>query len=424
MNTNPTKEISRFYPILIITLCACFVFYKYVLQIYPSVITNQLMREFYLTGAGLGNLAATYYYAYIITQLFVGVILDKYSTRWITSTAIFGCAIGVFWFAHARIELTACLSRGLMGVGVAFATISYMKLAAVWFPPRRYAFVTGCMATAVMVGAVFSEAPLSWLTNLFGWRDCLYAIGVGGFILAISFAAIVRDVPGSSSQLDKHLSLSLQDVLQIIKNKQNWLLTFYNGLVFAPMAVFGGLWGNPFLQQAYHLSKVQSASLVSLTFIGLGIGSPLVGIFSDRIGDRRHVMFFGTLLSSVAMTIVLYCHPMPTWLLGVMLFSFGFTLGAFMLVYTVGKELNGIRLTATAIAMINTGDAVLAAITEPGIGKLLDWGWDGKIVDGVHYFSLHSYHMALAVLPIYLIISALLLFWVKDTQSSIQLSSY
>src|SRR5579883_1517412 len=100
MNSTASMRITNTsYPVLIITLCAGFLFYKYVLQVYPSIITDQLMREFHLTGAGLGNLAATFYYAYMATQLFVGIMLDKYSTRWLTTAAIFVCALGVFLFS-------------------------------------------------------------------------------------------------------------------------------------------------------------------------------------------------------------------------------------------------------------------------------------------------------------------------------------
>ncbi|MEO8963410.1 MAG: hypothetical protein ABI370_01870, partial [Gammaproteobacteria bacterium] len=75
--TIQSKKRFGGYPALVISLCAFFLFYKYVLQIYPSVITKQLMEEWQLTGAGLGNLAATFYYSLMITQIFVGVILDK-----------------------------------------------------------------------------------------------------------------------------------------------------------------------------------------------------------------------------------------------------------------------------------------------------------------------------------------------------------
>jgi len=406
------KVEKNYYPIFIITLCAAFLFYKYILQIYPSIITNQLMQDYHLTGAGLGNLAATFYYSYIVSQFFVGIILDKYGTRWITTVAIFGCALGVGLFSQTQTVMGAGLSRALMGVGVSFATVAYMKLASVWFPPHRYAFVSGLLATAAMAGAVFGEAPLSWIIHHIGWRECLYWVGWAGIILTGLFLLIVRDRP-STTKKKVATPIQINDVWQVLRNKQNWLLTCYGGLAYSPIAIFGGLWGNPFLQQAYHLTQLQAASLVTLVFIGLGVGSPLLGMLSDSLQDRRNVMFYSTLLGGLSISLVLYGSFLPLWLVGILLFTFGFSLGAFMLVFTIGKEINRAVLTATVIAMINASDAILDAITEPAIGKLLDWGWDGKIVNGVHYFSLHSYHLALSVLPIYLGIAALLVLKIK-----------
>lgn len=411
MITEQPTLTKKFYPLLVISLCAFFLFYKYVLQIFPSIITDQLMQEFHLTGAGLGNLAATFYYTYMIAQLVVGVLLDKYSTRWLTAAAIFSCALGVFLFSESHTVLDACLSRGLMGIGVAFATVSYMKLAAMWFPPRQYAFIAGLLATAAMAGAVFGQAPLSWIINQSGWRECLVGTAVIGFILAFLFVLFVRD---KSISIQNKPSISFSEILEVFKNKQNWLLTFYSGLAFSPIAIFGGLWGNPFVVQAYGVSKTEAASLVSLVFIGLGLGSPVLGFISERLSSRRWMMLVSTFISCVAITLVLYAHPMPLWILSILLFAFGFFLGAFMLVFTIGKELNKLALTATVIAMINMSDAILDAITEPGIGKLLDWGWDGTTLNGVRYFSLSSYHVALSVLPIYLLVGTLILFWVKD----------
>lgn len=399
------------YSVFVLTLCACFLFYKYVLQIYPSTITEQLMIEFNLTGAGLGNLAATFYYSYIIATLFVGVILDKYSTRWLTSAAIFTCAFGILWFSQTHTLGAAQFSRALMGVGVAFATVAYMKVAASWFAPHQYAFISGLLATAAMAGAVFGQAPLSFAISHFGWRTCLFIVGVAGLILAILFLLFVRDKPNSISH-EHHVTF--HDILKVFRNHQNWLLTFYCGLAFTPIAVFGGLWGNPFLQLAYHITKTEAASLVSIVFIGLGLGSPILGILSDYLGDRRHVMFYCTLISCAAVSLVLYWNTMPTWLLISLLFIFGFSLGAFMITFAMGKEINNPALTATVLAMINASDGILTGITEPGIGKLLDLTWDGTLVNGVRHFSLSTYHMALSILPIYLFIGTMLLLWVRD----------
>jgi len=408
---------KNFYPMLVLTLCALFLFYKYVLQIFPSVITQELMREFQLTGTGLGNLAATFYYTYVVAQLFVGVILDKYNTRVLTSLAILTCALALLWFANTESIFAALFARGLMGIGVAFATVAYLKLAASWFKPQHYAFVSGLLATAAMAGAVFGQAPLAYMIANLSWRPSLSLIGSVGIGFSILFLIFVRNNPKTLIKNETIHKITLNEIVQIFKNKQNWLLTLYCGLAFTPIAVFGGLWGNPFLEQAYALSKTQTASLLSLVFIGLGLGSPVIGFVSDYFGNRRLVMLFTTLISFLALSAVLYCTNMPIWLLTIMLFVFGFFIGAFMLAFTIGKETNSPLLTATVVAMINSCDALLTAITEPFIGKILDLNWDGKIVAGVHHFQTSSYHMGLSVLPIYLFLACILLMWVKETKS-------
>jgi MFS family permease len=424
MTTDTIKrpKKSAAYPYWIISLCACFLFYKYVLQIYPSIITEPLMSEFKLNGAGLGNLAATFYYSFMVAQLFVGIMLDKYSARWITTFAILSCALGTLLFAETSTLLYAELSRALMGIGVAFATVAYLKIASIWFPPRHYAFIGGLIASAAMAGAVFGEAPLSWLMGIIGWRSCLTYVGLAGLLLAILFAVTVRDAPEKGKELHhfKMARVTMKDVFLVLKSPQNWLLTLYGGLAFSPIAVFGGLWGNPFLQQAYNIDKTHSASLVSLAFIGLGVGSPILGMVSDRLGERRNLMIGCTFVSCLAISIVLYCHALPLTIVGILLFIFGFALGAFVLVFTIGKELNKAHLTATVIAMINASDAVLDAITEPAIGKLLDLNWDGKMMNGVHYFSMQSYEYALSVLPVYLFLGTVILFWVKTTSNDVE----
>ena len=398
---------NLFYPSVIITLCALFLFYKYILQVYPSIMTTELMQEFQISGEGLGNLAATFFYTYMITQLFVGVLIDKFGTRLLGSIAILLSALGVYFFSQSHTLLIAELSRALIGVGVAFATVIYLKMTAVWFPPRYFAFIGGLLATAAMLGAVFGEAPLSLVVNNLGWRNSLFLCALIGFALAGTFALVVKSYPKNYMQqkrIEHKTPINWRDILSLLRSKPNWVLTLYSGLAFSPLAVFGGLWGNPFLQEAYHLTSTQAASLASLTFIGLAIGGPVLGAIAERIDNKKQMMSYNALITLVSITFAIYA-PLSLWLLGVCLFIFGFSTGAFMLGFAIGKEINKPALAATVIALINTGDAIFGAVSEPLIGKFLDLGWDGTIVKNAHHFSVHNYHLAFLTLPIYLLIA-------------------
>ena len=100
--------------------------------------------------------------------------------------------------------------------------------------------------------------------------------------------------------------------------------------------------------------------------------------------------------------------------MGGFLFLFGFSTGAFMLGFALGRELNKLTVAATIIALINTGDVIFSAITEPLIGKLLDSNWNGQLIAGIHYFSMMDYRRALAVLPFYVLLSIVLLLFIRE----------
>lgn len=413
---DTTLSKQRGTAILILSLSAIFFFYKYILQNFPSVMAPELMEAFHLQGLGLGVLSGVYFWTYLLVPLFVGIMLDRYGVRWITTAAILCCALGVYIFSQAIPLNTAIIGRTLIGVGVSFATITYFKLASVWFEKKYYALLTSLLVAVGMLGAVAGQMPLAWLIHQAGWRTSLANLAWAGLVLAVLFAAFVKDkpenLPGDRGEDAPPESQHVwQDILIILKNPQNWLLTGYGGLAFAPIIVFCGLWGNPFIQKAYGLDKLVAPSLISLVFIGLAIASPLFGLFSNRVKNRLGFMFWSTLVSALCLTLVIYAHPMPIWLLGTLLFLFGFSLGAFPMVFVIGKEINPLYLAGTAISLINASDAFFDAITEPLIGKILDFFGHAGVA---HEFSLTGYHVALAILPLYQIIGAFLLRYVRD----------
>ena len=410
---SSSASVARFYPWLVIALSACFLFYKYVLQISPSVMTDDLMRHFHVGGAGLGNLAATFFYSYLVVQLFVGPLLDKYSPRILMSLAIALCAVGALFFAQAQTLLNAELSRALIGAGAAFGTVGYMKMAAVWFKPRQFAFVGGLLATAAMTGSMASQAPLALLVSDVGWRSSLYYCGLAGLVLAVLFFVFVKSKNPANQATQAVEKLRLSHFMSILKKKHNWYLMLYSGLAFSPLAVFGGLWGDPFLQEAHHLTKTSAAAVVSLMFLGLAVGGPALGILSDRLGKRFEVMVFGLLLSFVSLVLAIYA-PMPVWAVGLCLLLFGFGTGAFMLGFTMGKEANPVILAATVIGLINTGDALFGAFSEPLVGKVLDVLRHGATHHGVAYFSVANFDWALVMLPVYLLLAGVFLWSIRE----------
>ena len=247
--------------------------------------------------------------------------------------------------------------------------------------------------------------------NVMGWRHALLLVGFVGLLLALIFILFIREAPAHHFS---HEQFKFKQVFDALRNKQNWLLTCYTGLAFSPVTIFGTLWGNRFLVEAYQLSNTDIAFWISFIFVGLGLGSPILGLLSNYFKERRFAMVLNTFVGFISLSIVIYIHPLPIWLLGSLLFLFGFSIGGFMLAFSVGKEINPHFLTGTVIAMINTSEPILNGITEPLIGKILDLRWQGTIIHGIRFYSVNDYIIALSILPIYLLIATLLLFFLED----------
>jgi len=414
-SAHSNSKQHRFYPWIVWGIAAAFFFYKYVLQVFPSVMNGDLMRAFHITGAGLGNLAAYYFYAYLIMQIPVGILLDRYSPKFITFFAVLVCGLSCLGFAYAESLFSASVSRFLMGLGGAFAAVSCFKLTAVWFPPKRFAMMAGLSMTAAMLGAVGGEAPLAYLVSLHGWRETIVYCAIPGFALAVLIFFAVKDKKSAHTPSPLNSGSVLLQLKTILSSKQTWLLSLYSGLAFAPVSVFGGLWGVSFLHQAYQLEPTVAASTLSLIFIGFAIGCPVSGWFSDFIGRRRIIMVAGTLVALFSILAVLYLPQASATLLGVLLFLFGLGASCFFLCFSMIREINPILLAATVLGFMNTFDSLCEALIEPMIGKLLDLGWDGKMDAGARLFSLADYHMALSVLPILFALGLLLLPLIKET---------
>ncbi|MCF6765268.1 MFS transporter [Thiotrichales bacterium 19S3-7] len=410
----------RGYAWLVILLSAFLLFYKYVMQVFPSLIVGDLKLQFNLTSAETGFFAGIMLYTILIVQLFSGILLDRFGVRNLSSLSILISAFGVILFAVTKVFYVAVIARILMGVGVAFATVSYLKAASIWFDARRFAFVSSLLATAAMAGAIFGQAPLAYLFAHVGWRDGLVICGVIGIIMAILYWVIVRDDnPNQVTETENEANtkatgrLSFRDVLAVFKNPNNWLLTFYSGLAFTSIDAFAGLWGNVYLRTFYDgLDKESAAFVISSIFFGMAIGAPFMGKLSELLDRRLSIMIICNTVSALCLFFALYIH-MGYWLLVLFCFLFGFFMSCFMLAFVVGRKVNPIWAVATAVALINSGEPVLGGLFDGLIGKFLDV-LEPHVV-GMNY-SLHSYHLAFIILPVSVLIATFLLFFVRESK--------
>lgn len=405
---------SKFFPWIVWGLTAIFFFYTFLLQVSPSVMVRDLMSAFSVHATSIGNFASVYFMIYMIMQIPVGILFDRFSARWLLTMAAATCGIGCVLFATAHSFSMAIFSRALIGLGSSFAVVGSFNIASLWFSPKRFAAITGLTITIGMFGAVAGESPLALMINYLGWRASMNIFAVVGIVFSILIWLIIRNPKSQKQQHHTKISI-LTGLKYIFTSKQSWLAALYGGFLYAPTPIFGALWGVPFLMHSHHISKPIAAAIISSIFFGWMFGSPFFGWMSDFLARRKPPMIIGAIGGLITLTSVIYIQNLPTYTLAMLLFAFGFLSSGFILAFALIKEINPARYSATSIGFTNTLNSVWCTILQPVVGIVLDFLWQGKMKDHVRIYNITNYHFALSILPLLIICSIILLPFIKET---------
>jgi MFS family permease len=414
---------------MICSLGALFYCYEYLLRISPSVMTQELMRFYHLTGAEYGNLSGSfYYYSYVVMQIIVGLLMDRYGPRRLLTFACALCAVGAYLFACSDQIGIAMLGRFLIGLGSSFAFVGAAKVATIWLPPERFALMSGIIFCLGMLGAMFGDIVLRYIVDSTGWQSAILGAAAVGVVITGIIWGIVRD---SNPFHENHYSHHTPTVREIfsglvlaLKKPQIWLAGTIGCLLYLFLTAFAELWGPSYLEQAHGLSRVHAVNANSMVFLGCAIGSPFVGWFSDLIQSRRKPIFIFASSSLVVIAALLYIPHLSLFWVYTLLFLFGFSSSSQILMFAIGREMTPIKISGTTIGLLNMLIMMGGIIFPPIIGKVLDLFWDGTLSNGARVYSDHAFTMAMSVLPIGIILGIMLTCFMRETNCKIYIDEH
>jgi predicted MFS family arabinose efflux permease len=356
----------------------------------PAAIAGELTRAFSISATVLGTLAATYFYVYTLLQIPVGVLADTLGPRRILTAGSAIAAAGSLLFALAPSWEIAAAGRTLVGIGVSVAFIAVLKVSAVWFVPERFATLTGVTMFAGNLGAVAAGAPLAWAVTLTSWRVVFVALAVLSAALALAtwlrvrdspqqlgFAPVAGSVPASAQRVPW-----MQALARVLANRSTWPAFVANAGVGGSYLAFAGLWGVPYLQQVYGMSRVAAAQHTSLLLLGVAFGSLAIGVISDRLKSRHGVMRAFVVAYTVSWLPWLLQAAWPMWATLAWFFLMGLLIPGFTLSWTIAKEANPPQYSGIATSVVNVGIFLGTGILQPLVGWVLDRGREAGDLGG------------------------------------------
>lgn len=390
-------------------------------RVAPAVITDQLMAEFAIGGAALGNLSAFYFYSYVAMQIPTGIIADRWGPRRLLALGAGVAAIGTALFAAAPTIFWAGAGRLLVGASVAVAFVSMLKLASHWFAPRQYALASGMALFMGVMGGVVAGVPLRLLIESFGWR---MVMGVSAGITALLCGAIwlwVRDDPaergyGSHAHGGRHTEHVpiLHGLAQVLSYRNLLLLTLvpigYSGAVLT----FAGLWGVPWLRQVHGLDPKSAAAITSTLLVSWALGGPLLGAWSERMGRRKPLYVITAAIALAGWAAIIFL-PLPLWAIVALLVPTGFASGNLIIGFAWAKESVPLRLMGTASGVCNMGPLLGGMLLQPGMGWVLDRYWPGTMAGGARFYDAAAWQAGFALVFGALCVSMLAILFVRES---------
>jgi MFS family permease len=420
MSNNPfIKRCLQhpYYPWLVWGLAASAFFIEYFARVAPGVMIDSLMHDFKVQALALGSLSAFFYYTYVGMQIPVGILVDRFSLRWLLTSMIFLCGLSCLIFASTtRLEIAA-LARLMMGFGAAFAFVSAMKVATVWFPAQQFGLLAGLTQALGMLGAAVGQMPMAYLVLHYGWRESLIFIASLMILLSVLVAILVRDPMRARPSLQKKkLTQSpWSGLMRVLRNPQSWWNALFAGLLYAPTAALAELWGVKFFRQTYHLSNEIAAMGIGLIFIGWTIGGPITGWISDKIKRRKIILILSASFSLLFASIVILVPNFPLSVLFSLLFLYGLANTGVATAYAVSSEINPQAVAGTSVAFANMASVIVGASFQPLIGWSLQKHWDGIMSHGLPFYSNADFRSALFILLASLFLAVVVACGIKET---------
>jgi ACS family tartrate transporter-like MFS transporter len=355
----------------------------------------QMRGQLHLSDEVYGRAAGMFFAGYFFFQLPSNLILERVGVRrWITALMVlWGLVSGATILVRGPVSFyTLRFLLGAAEAGFFPGIILYMKR---WFPnharARAVAWFMTANPLAGVVGSPISGALLGLHgAGLNGWQWLFVMEAIPAIVLGIAVYWILPETPATATWLSEDErtyllatlerenagegKLSGRDLMKVVFSPQVWLLAL---VYFAlPACMYGvTLWLPIAIRSLSGLSYMATGVVATIPFILTAVAMVLVGMRSDRAGERRWHVAIPAFIGAVALALVSHSTQPVAVIAGMTVGMMGAEAmtGPFWAMATVQVGANA----AAAIAVINS-IANLGGYFGPDIIGLMRSGSGGS----------------------------------------------
>lgn len=168
-----------------------------------------------------------------------------------------------------------------------------MAIGSQWFATSLFALVAGLTEALAMVGGMIDEQCLTRIVHSsLGWRSSMGLCALLFLVLLVMALFFVQDKPQTHHSPKQRIEFKA--LVKIIQ--QPYFLL--NGL-------FAASWSVPYFRLVFNLNAIDSAPNVSLIFLGLAVGMPLLGALEKYNLNRIKIMLSSSFILQPASSVII-----------------------------------------------------------------------------------------------------------------------
>ncbi len=262
-------------------IASFFYAYQYIIRVMPNIMIDDICQQFGIGAAAFGQFSGIYYIGYSLVHIPVGMTLDRIGPKKVMTGCILLTVAGLMPLIFAEHWSYPIIGRFLVGMGSSGAILGLFKIIRIAFSEERFARMLSISVTIGLLGAIYGGAPVSFMRDVFGYMNVIIGFAVGGLILACITYFIVPEIASSPTKSP------MSDIKEVLFTPNVVKTCLFAGCMVGPLEGFADVWGSAYLHEVYGMSKTVSSSLLSLIFIGMCVGGPLLSFIAEKVKNYQ-----------------------------------------------------------------------------------------------------------------------------------------
>jgi predicted MFS family arabinose efflux permease len=283
-------------------VASLFYAYQYILRVLPSIMLDDIMLRFHMDSAMVGQFSGIYYIGYSLFHIPIGILLDRWGPKKVIPCCILLSIVGILPIVHAEHWMWPIWGRLATGIGSSAAILGVFKIIRMAYPGERFGRMLSFSVMVGLLGATYGGTPVRYLCQALGCKIVIDILALVGLLLAL--VAYWGVPPTGSARDDVKPSSPFAAIGSVLRNAKVMIICFSAGLMVGPLEGFADIWGPKFLNQVLHVEDSTASFIVSMIFMGMCLGVPVLNFIAEKSKNYLGTVIFSGLLMFVIFTLL------------------------------------------------------------------------------------------------------------------------